>query len=201
MALVGFLASGIAMGIPLGIVSYLLLEFLMREIFPIEIEILEKRGNAIQTKRDRGRVIKDKKLGTEALKFLKRKEKIEPPSFKHYMVNHKGKLSLKLYSMGEKDYKPLTLNNDPSLDVVDRGVEFWRTTKLMKNAENYSVIDKWSKFAPYVMIGVCATCIMITVIFTMDGMKDITASINAAAGAFKQAAEMASTKVASTPLH
>ena len=117
--------------------------------FPVKVLIREKRGDALIMKWDRARRIKDKQ-GFERYQLFGSKTTIEPPKYKHYEIDSKGKPILELFSPTSNDFRPVVFDNPENLTVEDKAVRNWHVQEHNRLMEKYRKPGWLERYAPYI---------------------------------------------------
>jgi len=99
--------------------------------YPVKVQVLSKRGNAIQITSDKAsRIIEQD--GTQYYHLKKHKLKIKPPEYKYFFVGKKGKPILFLYSPQQGQMLPVNIDNPPNLTIEDKETIFWGIQQIKR---------------------------------------------------------------------
>ena len=159
--------------------------------YPVKVQVLSKRGNAIQISTDKAARIMDKGDGTQYYHLKKHNLKIKPPEYKYFFVDKKGKPLLFLYSPQQGQMFPINIDNPPELKIEDKGMSFWASQKLRQYHAKYpKEVSFWVKYAPYVLLGLTAALCFMIMFFAMPHLSATASSVGSIAAELARVTEM-----------
>lgn len=135
-------------------------------------------------------IVKD---GSEFLKLSGKKDFLPWPDTK-YITNHKGvryKTLINYYKTSEapEDWKPIEVKlteDGVKFEAHDAEVRLWSSTRQREKVSKYDSRTWWDKYGTYLGLGLVSLILVLTVIMTMDALKETTSSIASAQSSVSQ---------------
>jgi len=162
--------------------------FMWSKSFNIETVIYEQMGNGIKIVKKKSKKVE--KIGGNKLKFFMSKMVMALPSGNFFFPKGKNSYMLSLYKDKNGNLNPVELrfdeNKNPLYIPDDSDKRFWFVNHMKEAEEAYKKGDKWTKFAPMIIIGsVIAFALIIMIVygkFYFDGIKEISSPLNSQLG-------------------
>jgi len=166
-----------------GALIWLIVHLFRYNIKVVAFEKVGSRGQRSKTYSGRHIV----KNGNEFLKIAWRSGDLMPWPSTKYITNNRGwrfKTLLHFYKTSEaaEDWKPVSVQMDDhkkvKMEAHDAEVRLWSTTRQREKVTKYDNRGFLEKYGAYVGLGLVAIILVVTVIFTMDALKETTAHIS-----------------------
>ena len=153
-------------------------------MFNVKVVVYEKVG----LKGQRSRVYSARKIHKDnvaQLKIFGSKETLKWPNSK-YVTNNRGirfKTLLTFFNIGASvnDWKPIEpeLKGElGSLKVSDSEVTLWAAVKSREKIEKYKEQGFWSKYGAIIGIGLVAMLLVLTIIFSLKTVGEVTTEVS-----------------------
>lgn len=163
--------------------------------FKYSVQVIEKRGSKDQQVYfDYGRIVSDKD-GSMKLKLFKSKKLLPPPEYKHIRIlkSMLRKQMVTYYKIGEETYIPVDYENALGIDElrfipVEQDVSE-ALSIIGEINQKFDFKDWYEKYGMILMSGIQAACLVVMMIFIVQGLKVAVGGFASTAASFAHSAE------------
>lgn len=166
--------------------------------WPIELLILEQRGNGFRLDKDKGARIRNK-ANIDEIQFQSKKrlkQSFQAPPYEDYTETANGRSTIILLNPHAGVYVPVKINPDGdslNLHVADTNVNEWATLKRREAREMFKTKEPWwLTIMPYLMIMVVAASIAVFGILMFDKMPTLLGQLQTVAQTMLEIAQVQS---------